>query len=261
MLVGQAGVGKDTAGTAIAEHFTGDCIALADPMKQFAKKIFHFTDVQLWGPSEARNAVDSRPKDQSHWYDLVRDNFDYAARDWVEQILPEHLHDSGERALRKWFHDGVLHDLYLGEIQLTPRYILQTLGTEWGRTVYPRVWVDHGIRTATRLLEGGVRYERNSGLLVTPKYYSNLVVITDGRFRNEVIHAKDRGALVVQIIRPDAGGATGGVSGHRSETEQKTLPPHFFDVIVVNDGPIEYFKATVVDLVHQLTKPHQYVVV
>ena len=55
--------------------------------------------------------------------------------------------------------------------QLTTRYALQKLGTEWGRDCYPDVWIDLGIRNAKKLF-----------LQPVP---APLVVITDVRFINE----------------------------------------------------------------------------
>ena len=37
--------------------------------------------------------------------------------------------------------------------KLTPRYALQTLGTEWGRDCYPDIWVDYAIDVAERLFD------------------------------------------------------------------------------------------------------------
>lgn len=59
-VLGLAGSGKNTAANIIARLTGGSCIALADPLKRFCKEVFDFSDEQLYGPSEYRNAVDLR---------------------------------------------------------------------------------------------------------------------------------------------------------------------------------------------------------
>lgn len=59
-LGGLAGAGKDTAAEALTERCGFVKIAFADPMKRFAMEMWNFTEEQLWGPSERRNAVDPR---------------------------------------------------------------------------------------------------------------------------------------------------------------------------------------------------------
>jgi hypothetical protein len=104
-ISGLAGAGKDTAAEILVKEFGFVRVALADPIKRICKEVFEFTDEQLWGSSERRNAVD-------------------------------------ERYLRGWLCARSVSAF------LTPRYALQTLGTEWGRDCYPDVWIDIAIRTA-----------------------------------------------------------------------------------------------------------------
>lgn len=255
LLVGTAGSGKDTLAQALADRFQGVCVAQADPMKRFAAKVFGFTELQLWGPSAERN----RPCPQFSYPGKMLEctcNFDDQARDWVEEVLPEPLHDKGERHLRTWF-DIVTRYIESGK-QLTPRYVLQTIGTEWGRTVNPNMWAEYATRIAEDLIcplkVPGCSYDRTIGL-VSADGHPKSVIVTDGRFLNEVVNAKKAGGLVLQIQRPTAEEVTGGVAGHKSETEQKSIPYWFYDGVVVNNGGLEEFKAVGVDLVEKLLKP------
>jgi hypothetical protein len=59
-ISGKAGVGKDTATDLLVERFGFVKVALADPLKRICKEVFAFTDEQLWGSSEKRNAPDER---------------------------------------------------------------------------------------------------------------------------------------------------------------------------------------------------------
>ena len=72
---------------------------------------------------------------------------------------------------------------------LTLRYVLQTIGTEWGReTINNDIWVNLGLARARRYLSNGY----------------NLVIITDVRFPNEINAINDAGGLVWWIDRPSA---------------------------------------------------------
>jgi hypothetical protein len=59
-LLGQAGAGKDTTADFLVKNHNFVKVALADPLKRIARDVFDFTDEQLWGPSEKRNAPDMR---------------------------------------------------------------------------------------------------------------------------------------------------------------------------------------------------------
>lgn len=106
----------------------------------------------------------------------------------VTGLLPEDLQD---RELKEQEID------WIGK---SPRQLLQTLGTEWGRnTVSESLWIDIGMRRIDRLLADG----RN-------------VVVTDVRFDNEAAAVKSAGGEVWQVIRGE--GCVRGVSmRHSSE--------------------------------------------
>ena len=65
----------------------------------------------------------------------------------------------------------------------TPRYALQTLGTEWGRTLMDsEIWVRATMWGIDRM--------------------PNLIVIDDVRFINEANAIKELGGIVVKVLRP-----------------------------------------------------------
>jgi hypothetical protein len=105
---------------------------------------------------------------------------------------------------------------------LTPREALQKLGTEVGRQIYPRVWID----AARRMAEAD-----------EPAGGAGLLVFDDARFQNELFAFADVGALLVRIVRPGAGLA-GDAGAHQSERELGDLPDAIFDVVVRNDGSL-----------------------
>ena len=103
----------------------------------------------------------------------------------------------------------------------SPRFAMQTLGTEWGRDIIgPNLWVDVAMDSARAALDQGGR-----------------VVIDDCRFANEAAAIKFAGGAVVRINRP----GVGSVNGHASEEQE--LP---VDWEIYNVGSIEGV-GTVVD--------------
>lgn len=122
---------------------------------------------------------------------------------------------------------------------LSPRFALQTLGTEGGRTCYPNTWVDLAIRTANAILSGAV-YHPHVGLGPSSGRRPVGVVIPDVRFANELDAIQAAGGQVFRLLRPGADGHVG-IPGHASEAEQDGLPDIRFDRIVkVPEGLTPY---------------------
>lgn len=91
----------------------------------------------------------------------------------------------------------------------TPRHLMQTLGTEWGRKlVDPDIWKDRARNSIHNLVVRGIP-----------------VVISDIRFPNEYDMIKNMGGVVIRITRygsklVPSGGNTNYVSDHESESYQ-----------------------------------------
>lgn len=98
----------------------------------------------------------------------------------------------------------------------TARFLMQTLGTEWGReTVYQNLWADSAAAQADAIIASGGR-----------------VVIDDMRFPNEVEVVRREGGVTVNVVRP----STPITERHGSEG---ALANHPFDFTLRNDGAIE----------------------
>lgn len=54
------GSGKSTVANTLIEKFGFVQVGLADPMRRFCQEVYQFSDNQIWGPSEYRNAPDKR---------------------------------------------------------------------------------------------------------------------------------------------------------------------------------------------------------
>lgn len=249
---GNIGSGKDTvADYLVAKHgFTK--IALADPIKHLGYHVFGFSEEQLWGPSDRRNGVDDRYNTVEMW-NLAQYRLEMYGHEYVERVTGETEAKTVEAAYKHlvhWF--CYLRDHYTGK--LSPRIMLQTLGTEWGRdAVGPNLWIDCLLRTTRKLLneEGDMvpyGYDRLEGLKVRKLKGFKMpagVVVSDVRFENEFKQIQSMGGAVMRVMRPssDAQAATIGVAGHASETQD--FDAANFNFILNNDKTLTDLYANV----------------
>lgn len=138
-IAGLAGSGKSTVAEFLRTEHDFAVVSLADPIKRIAKDLFAFSDMQLWGPSSARNDVDPR-------------------------------------------------------YGVSPRHVLQQLGTEFGRAIWPAVWTTRALKDAASM----------------PR-----VVIPDVRFADEADAIRAAGGVVWRVLRGE--GLAGHEATHASE--------------------------------------------
>jgi hypothetical protein len=274
LLCGKAGSGKDSLAAAVTKAFGNGksilSISQADPMKRLAKAAFGFTDEQLWGPSEARNAVDRVFSTETNYLTLskawrIAHGTTMDSRAWIKEVLPglgEADIARAEEALKKWC-DGLFYDHYDTDKNvaikgLSPRTVLQTLGTEWGRAFSASMWNDAAIAMAKKLLGGGYDYDKTKGAVARAGARCGAVIISDGRFLNEIIGVKSAGGVVVKVENPDQ---DAGVNNHISETELDTVPAYLYDYVVVNDkkNGLEGLQHTAYTLLKEIFKHPKYI--
>lgn len=120
------------------------------------------------------------------------------------------------------------HPLLKGK---TPRYALQTLGTEWGRNmVSDSLWVDVCLDRAMK---------------------TQNAIISDVRFDNEAKAIVDNGGFIIHVTRP---GTQISESSHASEAgiDKKYVSYH-----VVNDGTVsEYHRKILLIVQREIMKTH-----
>lgn len=105
------------------------------------------------------------------------------------------------------------HPLFAGK---TPRFAMQTLGTEWGRdTVSGTLWIDACMREVGALRGAGVP-----------------VVVSDVRFEDEARAIREAGGTVVRIHRPSLPSIA---PGDRCHVSERGIPDHLVDVVWTND--------------------------
>lgn len=263
LLCGQAGSGKDTVANMLVQNHGAIAIAQADPMKRFVLKTFGFSEDQLWGPSELRNETDTSLGNIERIYsvtNLVNKNSWNFVTDLFGEIP---YRDSYCNKLLRWA-DSVLEEARIKD-GISPRYVLQTLGTEWGRDIDREMWTRYAKNTALRLLSGGYEYNKSVGLIINPSSMPNVVVITDGRFRNEIISVTSVGGEAWKVQDDRRNVQSPGIQGHASENEQKLIPNYFYKAIIHNDRSQSLDKLSyMVDwiyndrVVHDVSKSYNY---
>jgi len=120
----------------------------------------------------------------------------------------------------------------------TPRQLMQTLGTEWGRNcVDLNIWLNvaqQRINHINRIAQNGDTYIAG-------------IVISDIRFPGETKWLRDQGGTIWHIHRPKNPFAT--KSEHESEIP---LIPQDGDQFIINDGDIDSLFETVNNLMQRI---------
>lgn len=112
----------------------------------------------------------------------------------------------------------------------TPRYAMQTVGTEWGRDlIAPDLWI-RAFNAALAKVPAGVP-----------------VVVDDCRFPNEAEAIRAAGGVLVRIERAGAGS---GAAGHSSETHQL---PTIATITNDADSPAVFCHRDVANLIRNLS--------
>ena len=129
--------------------------------------------------------------------------------------------------------EGELKEATLPELGgATPRRIMQTLGTEWGKQeIHPSIWVNIAMKQAHE--------QRLRG---------RPVVIDDLRFPDEMVAIKEAGGLVINVVRPGAAVT----SDHSSEG---ALAGYRKDWTLHNSGPLQDLRRSVDRLMTVLAAP------
>lgn len=116
---------------------------------------------------------------------------------------------------------------------LTPRILLQLLGTECGREIiHPNIWVNALFSTYKPYSSRGSEYE----------FERSNWIITDVRFPNEARAIKERGGTLIKILRPKLKMSE---YEHSSETALDNYDN--WDIVLNNNG-------TIVQLFNKISK-------
>ena len=144
-----------------------------------------------------------------------------------------------EQDLNGWRKEEINHEFYA-----SPRHMMQTLGTEWGRdSINENIWVIAAAKRIQHLSQ------------VQP---DTTIIVTDVRFENEADFIRKHGFLI-HIERPiqRIDGST-----HRSENPIRINEAE--DSVIVNDGDLEQLReealriasAISIDVIRKLEARH-----
>jgi hypothetical protein len=123
---------------------------------------------------------------------------------WAEYVGIDHA----------WFTERHLKEQPIPGFGFSARRFMQTLGTEWGRTLMPMIWIV-GLQRHLGLHEGG-----------TPLH--DRIVLSDCRYPNEVEWLRGVGARLVRVVRD-----VEPVAAHESEAHVGTFE---VDAELLNTG-------------------------
>lgn len=130
-----------------------------------------------------------------------------------------------------------LQDLIQQHLQLPKkkdRTLLQLLGTDWGRSIDPDIWVNQFVKTSQIMRD-----------------FYEIVVCDDMRFSNEFRAVKAEGFKTVRIHRPlhhRIGFVGTGDINHISETGLSHVLDEEFDYVINNNGTYDDFVTKISDM-------------
>lgn len=152
----------------------------------------------------------------------------YKFADPLKDMLRVYLRYWGlERETADLFLEGNLKEVPIYQfMDKTPRWAMQSLGTEWGRNLIGSdIWLS---TMENRLMRHLMK-----------KSSDEVIAITDVRFLNEAALISKAGGKLIRITRP---GVEPDAVAHQSEAEMKLIIPHH---TIVNDGTVEELQAKV----------------
>lgn len=124
--------------------------------------------------------------------------------------------------------DRAVKEAELEHIGKSPRYLLQTLGTDWGRRlVNENVWVNAAMARIAA---------------------DEDIVIADVRFDNEADAIRDRAGKVFYVIRPGWQCLQSSEATHASE---QGVSVEKIDGYIANDGTVDQLLSRVTELIIQ----------
>ena len=136
-------------------------------------------------------------------------------------------------------------------VKLTPRLLLQLLGTECGRNIiHPNIWVNALFNTYKEEIYRVEVPTRAAGFLDTYKFPN--WIITDMRFPNELKAVKSRGGITIRVNRPYDSLNQDSLFSLQKQQETNNHPSETaldnaeFDYTINNDSSIE-------DLIHTVS--------
>lgn len=219
---GVKGVGKNTVATMVRAFLEAGGVkvyetSFAYPLKIFVSKSCGIPESVMFGNSKERDSFVVNDFSSTRLLADIEREFNLAAP------------CDGEQA--KWAQSV---------LNLPPnptcRQLLQIVGTDVVRGNTPDYWWRATLDLAQKELVSG----------------AGVVLVTDQRFRNEILGVKGAGGYCVKVFREKAGQG----DGHVSETEFATIPDFWFDAQINNSSDIESLKGRAWLLANEIKRPN-----
>lgn len=122
--------------------------------------------------------------------------------------------------------DRAVKEKEIAWIGTSPRRLLQTLGTEWGRgTLGDDIWIKGLFRRIDAYSAAMRSWNDRIGF-----------VVTDVRFENEAEAIRSRGGMIIEVVRPTP--LAGVPEEARQHSSEAGIPDDLVDVTIVNDADV-----------------------
>ena len=267
-ISGFAGAGKDECASQLVKNHGAVQTGLADPGKRHMADTYGFTEQQLFGPSQYRNAGDTRiPKNSFREFNLKKWEGPIPS-DLKEGLNKKYIIDHEKKY---WTYastyanqrpyldnsDGQLAFVQEGdpEFWLSPREALQ-IYLEKMNTLDIYTWVRKGVEDQIYIASRQWGYHRLSGLIAIedPIIHrasmvqagdDKITCFADFRHIQEVQFVRDFAKrslvsykpILIRVKRPSISTPP---YDHRSETEQVKIRDAAFDAVVHNDRDLPH---------------------
>lgn len=212
-ISGKKGSGKDTVAKMIMEMTSQkwENVKFADTLKDMVCLLIGCTREQLEDPKFKETPLGPE-------WDRLVETSSYGA--------PDRIYPVG--------YEGMTHIAHTRKESLTPRLILQLLGTEGVRNViHPNAWVNATMDKYHLVLKTDPEKD-NDGISITYKDFPDWL-ITDMRFPNELQAIEDKKGITLRVNRFQLTLE----DNHPSET---ALDDAEFDYVISNDSDMEVLR-------------------
>lgn len=274
-ISGWSGTGKDELAKRLVSGHGATQTGLADPAKRHLADVYGFTEDQLFGPSQSRNAGDPRvPKNIVSELGMRVDGEEYVLdmagpldriaaitlgkKHGIDDLVaaatgPERSSAAGMASFRAKVTDP--------RFSLSPREALQ-IYCEQLNNLHINTWVAKGVADQVRLARGGYRYTKMHGLVADSSGHWNprskaVTCFADFRHIHEFRYTRSvaAGSLTPVLIRIKRPTVTKPPYNHRSEVEQVRVRDAAFDFVVNNDGTIGDLYGRVDRIIEEVSVP------
>lgn len=131
---------------------------------------------------------------------------------------------------------NIIPGAFKNGVPLSVRQLLLDIGTEFGRSYNPNIWVESTLLAINKSMHDSKR---------------RIPIVTDCRFTNEFKALKDDNFIMIRIKRSEASNIQ-----HVSDTEQDSISDDLFDFIVENNSSLHDLQLRAKQIAKIITERH-----